>query len=64
MIMDTMHGKSNIKLLDKFSQRNKYTTKLSQNMTSAFSDITYNANGLMVLHCYSVFCVEAHNFLW
>jgi len=61
MVMDTMHGMSNIKLLDKFSQCNKYTKKIinEHDFLTAFSDITYNANGLMVLHCYNVFCVEA-----
>jgi hypothetical protein len=34
MIMDTMYGMSNIKLLDKLSQCNKYTKKWSMNVTS------------------------------
>jgi hypothetical protein len=31
---------------------------------TAFNDITYNANGLMVLNCYNVFCVEARNLIY
>lgn len=35
-----------------------------RDFVTTFGDVTYNANGLMVLHYYNVFCVEACNFLW